>query len=132
MLTIRAEQMHIFKGYAIEAFEERASRYLASEYADYLADVDSAGVKDFVRRGIAAAAECGINTEGALTVFLELQVQYGEQMQLSPDQEWAQQILTHPELPPLFKIQVIQERFSALSQGRRIVPFQMGKAAGAA
>ena len=53
-------------------------------------------------------------------------VEFGEELENSPDKEWADEMLAHPTMPASLKMTLIYQRLTEQSQGRVIVPFRPG------
>jgi hypothetical protein len=81
-----------------------------------------AGTRELTDRTLRAAANHGIENSGGILVLLDLQLQYGERFERSPDAEWARNMLAHPSLPGHIKMAAIQDRFDARTGGRKLVP----------
>jgi len=121
MVVIRKEQMAAFRMEARKRFAERMRIYIAEEYPavhEYLGDE---GTKQLIQKGIETAARYGIDDNGPTAALIELMVQFGEQLEGSPERAWAERILADPELPGVIKLTVIRDRFEELTGGRRFV-----------
>ncbi len=125
MLIIRHEQLSVFERSAFEHFEEGLVRHLETAFPGRYAELGVARATELVRATVRTGRDNGIRTWAAVTVLLDLVLQYGEQFELAPDPEWALKILTHPTLPDHLKMDTIRDRFDNLLQGRRIVPFEI-------
>ena len=118
MLTIRKEQIRIFEHGKLAVFQEDAAKYLRKEYPESCEELGPAGLGELIEKGLAEARRRGIHTRGAVMIFIELRLVFGEGFELSPDRRWAQKILSHPVIPDYAKMQTIRARLIAASDGR--------------
>jgi hypothetical protein len=123
MLIIRPAQMEVFRRRAVDRFVERMVQYVAREFPDRYAAFGDAGCEDYVRTALKSAATFRIEHEGAVAVYLELMLEFGDNFERAPHREWAGNILANVDLPGPKRIDMIRERFSAATRGRRIVAF---------
>jgi hypothetical protein len=124
VLVIRDVQLAEMRQKAAERFASDLLKHLLENYPQQCKAVGAAeDVRGFVRRGIARAMKHGIEYEGAITVFLELLIQFGENFERSPVREFARNILAHPVLPGDAKVNAIRDRHEEKMQGRILVPF---------
>ena len=123
MLIIRPAQMEVFRRQAVDRFVERMVQHVAREFPDRYAALGEAETEDFVRTAIKRAAKYRIEHEGAVAVYIELMLEFGEGFERAPNREWAGNILANVELPGVKRIDMIRERFSVATRGRRIVAF---------
>ena len=118
MLTIRKAQFAVFHQFAIDAFAADAVKHLLTHFPGPSAALGSeAEVRSFVQRGIERGREFGVETGGAVTVLLELWIQFGENFERSPLREFAKNILAHPLLPGDAKADMIRDRHHELTGG---------------
>lgn len=123
MLFIRESQIAALSSSRVQKFGDDLVDYLAAEYPTHCSRLDPAQIRAFVERSIAAAANLGVDTEGAIAVFTELRLVYGEDLERAPDREWARNILAHKQLPGYIKVEAVQTRLSERTAGRVLVPF---------
>jgi hypothetical protein len=121
MLTIRDAQLEIFRGARVEGFIRSLVAYLTGEYPAHCARLGSDGTRAMVERSLEAARPLGIRNEGALGVFVELRLVYGDNLERAPDREWARNILAHRTLPDYIKVGAVQDRLSERTGGRVLV-----------
>ena len=121
MLVIRTGQLSVFEKNAFEHYEQDMVRHVEIAFPGRYAGLGPARAAELVHTAIRTGLENGIRARAAITVLLDLMLQYGEQFELAPDPEWALKILRHPTLPAHLKVDTIRDRFDNLLQGRRIV-----------
>jgi hypothetical protein len=120
MLQIRFDQMEVFGKLAREQFEQRLVRHVGAVYAPFAERLGAEGCARFVHRNIQRAIGHGIDTNGAITSFVEICVEFGEQFELSPDGSQAMEHLSDPELPGQIKIALIIEALAERTGGRPV------------
>lgn len=118
MLIIRNCQLDIFRDQAIDLFVARMVVRIAEQYPARFAQLGESGVRNLVGSTIDHGRELGIVTSGAVTVLIDLVVQFGEGLAMSPDRAWAMKLLAHPSLPDYIKVDIVRERLTASSGGR--------------
>lgn len=118
MLTIRREQLRIFEEQSRENFYDDTAAYLTREYPGPCAEMGPVPLREFIRRSYASARRQNIGSRGAVMIFIELELVFGEVFQLSPDRPWAENILAHPTLPDYSKMEAVRERLISRSAGR--------------
>jgi hypothetical protein len=123
VLVIRESQLAQFRHVRIQKFVDEIVDYITAEYPTQCGRLTIDERRAFVDRSIAAAARLNIDTEGAIAVFTELRLVYGENFERAPDREWARNILAHPRLPGHIKVEAVQNRMSEKTGGRVLVPF---------
>ena len=79
-----------------------------------------ARTRDLTRNGALVARENGITKEAAVIGVIELMVQSGWQFELSPERNWAWELMAQPSLPGEAKVQIIAECFYELTQGGEV------------
>jgi hypothetical protein len=121
MLIVRDAQLDAFSAASIGNFEVRMVEYLETEYPTRAESLGVAGLAELVRQGIQSAATHELRSAGAIAIWIELILQFGEDLKLSPERAWAGRILAHPRLPDHIKLEVIRERLTAGTAGRPIV-----------
>jgi hypothetical protein len=123
VFVVRQAHLDAIRRAAFADLEVRILAYLLAHYPGGCAAIgDKAAVRAFVRRGMDRAIACNLDTAGAITVFFELLVQFGEQFERSPDRVWAMNILSHPTLPGYVKVGAIRDRFDETTGGRILLP----------
>src|SRR5262245_60840238 len=124
MLLVRERQLAAFQDAMRDAYVEGALNYLLLHYPEPSAALGGASeVRAFVCRGMQRASRFGVDTDGAITVLLELWIQFGENFERSPLRAWTANILSHPELPGTAKAGVISDRHTELTGGCVMVSF---------
>jgi hypothetical protein len=113
MLTIRDEQMSIFRAQARTAFETKMVRHISRCYPDEYAGLTRQGgddrVRQFIRSAILRGARYGITTERALAGLIDLEVCYGPEFESRTEMEWAREILEDDSLEGPTKIDMLFE-----------------------
>ena len=124
MLVIREKQLEAFRSAANERCAEVIAAHLRQHYPTPCAALgDEEQVRAFVQRGMTRGAKHGIETRGGLTLYLELLVQFGENLECSPLRPWSKNILENPDLPGDVKAGVLRDRHLEITQGRVLVTF---------
>ncbi len=121
MLTIRREQLSALGAQAVESFVQRMVGYLADEYPGVAERMGPAGLSDLVRKALQTAAEQRVRHEGAVAVWIELQLQFGPDFERSPDRAWARNIMAHRSLPDYIRVGLVRDRLTARTAGRPVV-----------
>ena len=125
MLTIRDEQLAVFRRRRRQQFEARMSEHFAHAFPeDFASSGGEEGARQLIRRVAASAASLGITTETGISLFLELFLVYGPELELAPYRAWALRMLANTRLPEELRLILIQNRLSNLTQGRRMVRFE--------
>lgn len=120
-LTIRDAQLEIFRRARIDGFIGGLVTYLIGEYPSHCARLGRAGTRAMVERAIEAARPLNIHNEGALGVFIELRLVYGDDLERAPERQWARNILAHRTLPDYLKVGAVQDRLSERTGGRVLI-----------
>lgn len=123
MLLIRKLQFDMLGQSRRKQFEDRLLRIFESDYPDVCEGLGHEKAQSFITRTMAAAERYGIEVEGAVIVFLGLRVENGEDFQLSPDGEWALQMLANQTVPDVLRVSLVRDRLRERNQGRRIEKF---------
>ena len=121
MLTIRATQLSILGRNSRREFEDRMVAHISTGYPRHYARLGEEGARRLVRDAIETGEARGIDTVGAVSVLIELMVEFGERFERAPDRGWAAEILENPALPGQLKVRLIRDRFEARTQGRTVV-----------
>lgn len=117
MLTIRPDQMKVFAQQLLATFRQDAAQSLMDEYPDACAELGPDALQRMIQKGIDDARQYRLETRGAVLIFIELILVFGDGFQLSPDRRWAQKILAHPTLPDYARMQLIRERLVSRTGG---------------
>jgi hypothetical protein len=124
MLRIRKEQIAVFNENFLDRLHAHLVSHVAAKYPKQFQKWGEQRTREFVTRGMDKADAHGITTEGAITVLIELMVEVGPAFENSPDRQWAHNILVHPVIPGDLKMDQIQERIRARTQGRVVTPYR--------
>jgi hypothetical protein len=121
VLIIREQQMRALQ--AAQAAEREAPLldWLAREYPDDWARLGEGGARALVRETIRSGVRRRITSEASLIGLLRLHVELGPGLERAPQRAWALDVLDHPTLPGALKVNLVRQRVSALTQGRRVV-----------
>ena len=122
MLTIRREQIHVFAAAQEREWERQLADYLAAEYPAHAQRMGDEGLLALIRRARAAGKPYRIETAGALSLWTELWLLFGDGLRRSPDRAWAENILRHDTLPDYIKVDHVRERLTSRTGGRPVVP----------
>ena len=124
MLIIRDSQAASLGEAAADRYANDAVNHLLLHFPQPSAALGgAAAVRAFVLRGIQRAAQFGVDTRGAVTVLLELWIQFGENFERSPLRVWTGNILAHPTLPGAAKAEAIRDRHAELTGGCVVVSY---------
>lgn len=91
MLQLTPSQMEVLSDYIREPFESRLEAHLRTYFADTCVALDSAELRDFIRRGIDRATSHEITRRRDICKFLHLVITFGEDF--DRDLAWANDIL---------------------------------------
>jgi hypothetical protein len=121
VLTIRDGQLDAFRNLATHDFDCKMVAYLREEHPALALPLGQEGLFDLVRRARLAAAGYGVLNTGAVGVWIELWLMFGDELKRSPDRAWAERILRHPVLPDYVRVERVRERLLQRTGGRSIV-----------
>ena len=123
MLVIRRDQLTVFADRARQRFENELVQTIAAELEPKFALLGEAEVRRLIGVAIEHGAALGIVSQGAVAILVELMMQFGENFELSPERQWAQNMLAHPTLPDHVRMDAIRGRLTAQMQGRVLMPW---------
>ncbi|MYN19906.1 hypothetical protein GTP81_24475 [Rugamonas sp. FT107W] len=121
MLIIRNRQLDLFRDQEIGLFTAKMVARIAEQYPARFAQLGQSGVRDLISKTIERGREFNIVTAGAVAALIDLVVQFGEGLAMSPSREWAMKLLAHPSLPDYIKLDLVRERLTAGSGGRPLM-----------
>jgi hypothetical protein len=124
VLTIRREQIATLGAPERGKFVEQILPYLSEAHPAWFRRQGAEGAQQFVERAIDAGDRHRIIGRQPVLTFIELLIEFGESFERSPEQAWAQGILSHATLPDGLKLEILSERLRALTHGRTIVEFE--------
>lgn len=130
MLVIRDAQLEVFRRRGEDRFVERMVARVAVAFPSRFARLKVDGIRALVRDAMQVGARDGVRSETAVALLIELWVTFGAQLERSPEQAWALELLAHPRLPDTLKLQLMHERLTALSAGRPVVSVDEDEVAG--
>ncbi len=97
MLTIRANQMNIFKKAALLSFEDEMVKHLAKFSPPLYKTVGEEQMRKVIQLGINQAAQYGLTHRGPVRFYLELMLLFGSYFDTDPQYPWAEEILVNQE-----------------------------------
>jgi hypothetical protein len=126
MLTIRKEQMVVFREPAINDFVKRVVAHLNECFPEKCEALGEPKVRETVKYGIQRSASYGITTEGDVRRYIDLTVRFGPDFDQDPELPWASSILNNQaiinpttKVDRLYKALKKQEKRGGASRGRR-------------
>jgi hypothetical protein len=122
MLTIRPEQMAVFRTMAGMQFRDYLLDQLSVAYPAHFDALGEPGVRDLIEFAISTGKTHGIENRGEVAVLCELMLRFGRNFELSPDRAWARKILAKPAIPGDLKVSILSERMESTTGGRIILP----------
>jgi hypothetical protein len=93
MLTIRKEQIKVFRDYVRRQFENRMKTHLKNNFSDMIANIPEQDLCDLIQVGIDRALGHGIVLVDDIQRFLECMFTYGHVFGENSDIPWAYDIL---------------------------------------
>lgn len=93
MLTIRAEQMDIFKKAALLSFEDEMVKHLAKFSPPLYKAAGEEQMRKAIQLGTNQAAQYGLTHRGPVRLYLELMLLFGSYFDTDPQYPWAAEIL---------------------------------------
>lgn len=124
VLTIRDSQQAALAAVARKRFEQDMVTHIERMFPSRVRQWVGAETAAFVHRNLLRGEGHGLVTNGALSCFLELLIQFGEEFDRSPDSEQAQDILQDADLPGQIKITLLSECLTERTGGRQIIEVQ--------
>ncbi|HUT35744.1 MAG TPA: hypothetical protein VNE39_19810 [Planctomycetota bacterium] len=118
MFTIRREQMDVFCQCALQQFEDRKVRDIATafpiEYEEMLDPQGGDGkARELVRKGVEKAASYGVEIERNVWLFIDLMVQLSPDFDEEPAMRTAREVLEDKELAEGPKIALVYAELEA-------------------
>lgn len=98
MLTIRREQMGVFRLTAYHHFEEEMVLHIKQFTPRHAKIVGEASVRRVVGTGIERAKEYGLTNRGPVRFFIECMFMFGSDFDTDPQYPWNGEILNDPNL----------------------------------
>ncbi len=98
MLTIRPEQMEVFRKAALQKFEDELVGHLqgfAAKHSELLGDAD---LRRVIRLGMDRAARYGFTNRGPVRFYVELIFLLGSDFDTDPQLPWAGEVLNDPAI----------------------------------
>lgn len=118
MLTIRKEQMAVFRGPAVKAFEERMVAHLGRCFPKQCRALSEPELRETIQYGIKAAAKYGIIIERDVCRYIDLMVVLGRDFDRDPKLPWASSILNNRALKdPGYKLERLSKAFKRQVHG---------------
>lgn len=124
MLTIRKEQLAVFREPAINDYMKRTVIHLNERFPEKCEALGEAKVQETVKYGIQRSASYGITTEGDVRRYIDLMLMFGPDFDQNPGLPWAASILNNKALMnPTTKVNRLykevkkQEKLAGASHG---------------
>lgn len=108
MLTLRKEQMEIFRRQELRRFEDEVYAHLLREHPRACAALGEGAVRRSIRRGIERAGAYGITREPDVGGYIDLMYRLGHDFDTDPARPWARAILESPRVPRHRKVAVLR------------------------
>ncbi len=123
MLTIRKEQMAVFREPAINDYVKRTVAHLKESFPEKCEALGDLKVREMVQYGIQRAASYGITTEGDVRRYIDLMFMFGSDFDQDPELPWVGSILNNKALVSTTKVNRLyeevkkQEKLAGASHG---------------
>jgi hypothetical protein len=98
MLTIRKEQLEVFRGPAVDAFVKRVVTHLNECFSEKCKSLGEPKVREMVKYGIQRSASYGIGLEKDVSRYIDLMMTFGPDFDQDPELPWAASILNNRAL----------------------------------
>lgn len=121
MLVIRKDQMLALSAESERQYDTRLAEYLTAEYPAQVERMGAEGLRSLIDRAKAGGREFRIEGAGAMAVWTELWLLFGDGLRRSPDRMWAERILRHDSLPDYIRVDQVRERLTSRTGGRAVV-----------
>jgi hypothetical protein len=125
MLTIRKEQMAVFREPAINDYVKRVVVHLSERFPEKCEALGDPKVSETVKYGIQRSASYGIATEGDVRRYIDLMIMFGPDFDQDPELPWASSILNNrtlinptTKIERLYKAVKKQEKLGGAGRGR--------------
>jgi hypothetical protein len=93
MLTIRSEQMAVFRQLKQDEFEDKTFARLLELRPAECEDLGEAAVRESIRKGVKKAIGYGIDREGEVSRYINIMYPLGHDFDVDPRYRWATDIL---------------------------------------
>ena len=114
MLTIRQDQMDVFRESGKRSFEVRMVKHIETHFPEEREALVQTGgegaVYQLIRDMIARGETYKIVTERGVAGLIDLSVAYGQDFELYPEREWAREILEDESLEESTRVQLVLEQ----------------------
>lgn len=110
MITIRDEQLAVFRQASLAGFEARVIADLFRSHPALRREPGSEALAELIRTTTASAAGLGLITESSVQRFVECAVAHGAEFWLK--EPWAREIAEDPSLPPEEKLRRLESHRS--------------------
>ncbi len=98
MLTIRPEQMEVFRKAALQKFEDKLVGHLREYAPRHSEALGGPGIRQVIRLGLDRAAAYGFTTRRTARFYLEMMYLLGSDFDTDPLLPWVAAVLTDPDL----------------------------------
>lgn len=104
MLTIRREQMKVFRKQRYERFLDRLARHARRFFPEQTNDLDGEALRRVCRSLVLRGSRYGFETERDLCKFLNVAFVFGEEFDEDPHLPWTRPYLEDDTAGPTLKI----------------------------
>lgn len=108
MLSIRHEQVLIFKEQSTNHFRVKMLRYLKEKYGHLYSNNSDQEILEVVDKGIKKAFFYNIKTQSDVAMFIDRMALYGISFDKDVEYSWIQRILNSKTIPSEYKMYEIQ------------------------
>jgi len=93
MLTIRQDQIEIFRQVALSEFEHRMLEHIGKFFPRQIETLGETGMRELIRHGIKRAEGYGIIAERDVCKYIDVSVVFGREFDTDSRTSWASTIL---------------------------------------
>jgi hypothetical protein len=112
MLTIRPEQMAVFRAHRIKQFEAAKLSEIRQQFPTWYEQLGEEKTLRLIQAGIDKARRYGVTSRGDVSVLIDLMVRYGPDFDSRQDLEWQTEALRDSEVPDDARVALMAERFA--------------------
>lgn len=123
MLTIRREQMNVFRKQRHERFLDRLARHARRFFPEQTKSFDDGTLRQICRSLVLRGSRYGFETERDLCKFLNVAFVFGEEFDQDPDIPWIRPYLDDDTAGPTLKVnRLYLEALKHEDEGRGLRP----------
>ena len=112
MLTIRQEQMAVFRAQRIRQFEAHKLSNIKEQFAAWYAQSGEENTIQLIRSGIDKAGGYGLTTRGDVSAYVDLMIRFGPDFDIRQDLEWQTGALRDDGIPAEARMALLTERLA--------------------